>query len=112
MPRDERFKKYQEAGADFLETARARAEEFLRELAKATDTTQKQGRDTLDDLMEGSKRGTEQFISSIRKEIKTQLSAIGIATKNDLAALERRITGRGAAQKSTTSTASKSTASK
>jgi polyhydroxyalkanoate synthesis regulator phasin len=100
MPRDERFKKYQEAGADFLETARARAEEFLRELAKATDTTQKQGRDTLDDLVEGSRKGTEQFISSIRKEITTQLSALGIATRDDLAALERRITGKATAQKS------------
>ena len=100
MPRDERFKKYQEAGADFLETARARAEDFLRELSKATDTTSKQGRDTFDDLMEGSRRGTEQFVASIRKEITTQLSALGIATKDDLAALERRLSGRAAAQKS------------
>lgn len=103
MPRDERFKKYQEAGADFLETARARAEEFLRELSKATDTTQKQGRDTLDDLVEGSRKGTEQFIGSIRKEITSQLSALGIATKSDLAALERRLTGKVAAQKSSPS---------
>jgi polyhydroxyalkanoate synthesis regulator phasin len=116
MPRDERFKKYQEAGADFLETARARAEEFLRELAKATDTTQKQGRDTLDDLVEGSRKGTEQFISSIRKEITTQLSALGIATRDDLAALERRITGKATAQKSAPSKSAgatkKATASK
>lgn len=116
MPRDERFKKYQEVGADFLETARARAEEFLRELAKATDTTQKQGRDTLDDLVEGSRKGTEQFISSIRKEITTQLSALGIATRDDLAALERRITGKATAQKSAPSksagAAKKATASK
>jgi DNA-binding protein HU-beta len=103
MPRDERFKKYQEAGADFLETARARAEEFLSELSKATDTTQKQGRDTLDDLMGGSKRGTEQFIASIRKEITSQLSALGLATKADLAALERRLSGKVAAQKSSPS---------
>lgn len=96
MASDERFKKYQEAGADFLETARARAEDFLRELSRATDTTQKQGRDTLDDLMEGSRRGTEQFISSIRREITTQLSALGIATKRDLAALERRLRGKAA----------------
>ena len=99
MASDERFKKYQEAGADFLETARARAEDFLRELSRATDSTQKQGRDTLDDLMEGSRRGTEQFISSIRKEINTQLSALGIATKGDLAALERRLTGKAASPK-------------
>lgn len=99
MARDEKFKKYQEAGADFLETARARAEEFLKELAKATDSTQKQGRGTIDDLMEGSRRGTEQFISSVRKEVASQLSALGIATKDDLAALERRLTGKPAPAK-------------
>lgn len=100
MARDERFKKYQEAGADFLETARVRAEEFLRELSKATDSTSKQGRDTIDDLMEGSRKGTEQFIASIRKEITSQLSALGLATKDDLAALERRLGGKAGAQKS------------
>lgn len=93
MAPDERFKKYQEAGADFLETARARAEEFLRELSKAGETTQRQGRGALDDLMDGSRRGTEQMITSIRSEIRSQLSLLGLATKEDLAALERRLGG-------------------
>lgn len=99
MP-DDRFKKYQEAGVDFLETARARAEEFLRELSKAGESTQRQGRDTLDDLLEGSRKGTdqmrkgtEQMLESIRKEVRAQLSLLGIATKEDLAALERRLRG-------------------
>ncbi|HUE58929.1 MAG TPA: hypothetical protein VMO88_05050, partial [Acidimicrobiales bacterium] len=43
-----------------------------------------------------SRRGTEQFISSIRREITTQLAALGIATKRDLAALERRLRGKSA----------------
>lgn len=110
MARDERFKKYQDAGADFLETARARAEEFLRELAKATDSTQKQGRDTIDDLREGSRKGTEQFIASVRKEVTSQLSALGIATKADLAALERKLSGRAGSQKA--APAKKATAAK
>ena len=122
MASDERFKKYQDAGADFLETARARAEEFLRELSKATDSTQKQGRDTIDDLRAGSRRSTEQFMTSVRKEVASQLSALGIATKADLAALEKKLSGRAGSQKAApakkapaakkSSTASKSTASK
>src|SRR5438132_1320339 len=59
MPRDDRFKRYQEAGADFLETARTRAEEFLRELAKLGDSSQKQAQVTVDDLVEGGRKGTE-----------------------------------------------------
>lgn len=120
MP-DDRFKKYQEAGVDFLETARARAEEFLRELSKAGETTGRQGRDTLDDLLVGSRKGTEQMrkgteqmLDSIRKEVRAQLSLLGLATKEDLAALERRLRG-GAPAKATaarTSSATKTTAKK
>ena len=119
MP-DDRFKKYQEAGVDFLETARARAEEFLRELSKAGETTQRQGRDTIDDLLEGSRKGTEQMrkgteqmLDSIRKEVRAQLSLLGLATKEDLAALERRLRG-GAPAKATPArkTASKTAAKK
>lgn len=114
MARDDRFRKYQEAGADFLETARARAEEFLRELSKAGDSTQRQGKDALDDLVEGSRRGTEHLIGSIRDEVRSQLSLLGLATKEDLAALERRLAGSGAsksaaAKKTTTSTTGTST---
>jgi polyhydroxyalkanoate synthesis regulator phasin len=94
MVRDDRFKKYQEAGADFLEGARSRAEEFLEELAKVGDTTQKQAHGALDELVEGSRKGTEQLLASIRKEVTSQLALLGIATKDDLAALERRLTGR------------------
>ena len=105
MARDDRFRKYQEAGADFLETARARAEDFLRELSKAGGTTQGRGKDALDDLLEGSRKGTEQLLGSIRDEIRSQLSLLGLATKEDLASLERRLGGSGAAR----SAASKST---
>ena len=121
MP-DDRFKKYQEAGVDFLETARARAEEFLRELSKAGESTQRQGRDTLDDLLEGSRKGTEQMrkgteqmLDSVRKEVRAQLSLLGLATKEDLAALERRLRSGAPAAKAAPArkaAASKTTAKK
>src|SRR5271154_6999275 len=96
MARDDMFKKYQEAGADFLEVARAKAEEFLRELAKAGDSTQKQTQDVVDEVIEGSRRGTEQIVATIRKEISSQLALLGISSREDLEALIRRMTGRAA----------------
>jgi polyhydroxyalkanoate synthesis regulator phasin len=96
MPRDDRFKRYQEAGADFLETARTRAEEFLRELAKLGDSSQKQAQGTVDDLVEGGRKGTEQILATIRREITAQLSQLGLATKQDLEDLERRLTAANA----------------
>jgi polyhydroxyalkanoate synthesis regulator phasin len=95
MVRDDRFKRYQDAGAEFLEAARARAEEFLRELAQMGDSTQKQAQDAVDDMVEGGRKGTEQILTSIRREIRAQLSQLGLATKDDLVALEDRLAGGG-----------------
>jgi polyhydroxyalkanoate synthesis regulator phasin len=93
MARDDRLKKVQEAGADFLENARSRAEEFLRELAKAGDSTQDRAQEAIDDLFSGSRKGTEQILSAIRSEVASQLGLLGLATKADLADLEARVTG-------------------
>lgn len=122
MARDERLKKVQGVGADFLETARARAEEFLRELSRAGGDTSGRAQGTLDDLVEGGRKGTEQLVSVIRKEITNQLRLLGVATKDDLAALERRLSSRSSAASSTgttrataarkTAEATKTTASK
>lgn len=94
MPGDDRFKKVSGAGADFVETARAKAEEFLRELARAGGESSKQAQDVLDELVVGGRKSTEQLIGAIRNEISNQLRSLGLATKDDLADLERRVTGR------------------
>ncbi len=94
MARDDRLKKVQGAGADFLETARSKAEDFLRELSRASGDTQGRAQGAFDELVVGGRRSTEQLVAAIRKEIQTQLSALGLATKADLQALERRLSGR------------------
>jgi polyhydroxyalkanoate synthesis regulator phasin len=111
MVSDDRLKKAQKAGADWLETARARAEEFLRELSRATDTTEGRAQEAVNDLIEGSKKGTEQLVTSIRSEISAQLGLLGLATKADLADLERRLTGKAAGTQKGTG-ASKATPAK
>lgn len=94
---DDRFKRYQEVGNDFFDTARTRAEEFLRELAKATDSTQKQAQDQVDDLVAAGKRGTDQLLEVIRREISTQLAQLGLVTRDEFEALERRVAAQPAA---------------
>ncbi len=91
MPRDERLKNLQDAGVDFLETARAKAEDFLREMSRAGDDTQGRAQGALDDLVASGRKGTGQLASVIRKEIQNQLSALGVATQADLAAMEDRL---------------------
>lgn len=94
MARDDRLKKVSGAGADFLETARTKAEDFLRELSRAGGDTQGRAQGAFDELKGGGRRSTEQLVSAIRKEIQNQLGALGLATKADLEALEQRLTGR------------------
>lgn len=77
-----------------METARAKAEDFLRELSRAGGDTQGRAQEALDDLVGGGRRSTEQIVSAIRKEVQNQLSSLGIATKADLDALERRLSGK------------------
>ena len=91
------FKWYQSAGADLLEAARMRAEDFLRELAKMGDSTHRHTQGALSDLAEGGRRGTDQILDVIKGEITAQLSLLGLATKADLAALERRLSARSVA---------------
>lgn len=96
MAGDDPFRRYQEVGAEFVEAARARADEFLRQLAQMGGSTQRQAQDAVDDLVEGGRKGTGQILTSIRREITAQLSQLGLATKDDLADLEGRLSGGGA----------------
>jgi polyhydroxyalkanoate synthesis regulator phasin len=92
VPGEEKFTKYQAAGADFLEEARARAEELLSELARLSDSTQRQAQVAIEELIEGSRRGSEQIVSAIGAEVASQLSALGVATRRELDDIERRLT--------------------
>src|SRR5262249_2062634 len=47
---------------------------------------------TVDELVDLSRRRTEDLRKMVQKEVSRQLSALGIATKADLARLERRLT--------------------
>src|SRR5579875_161557 len=97
MARDDRLKKVSGAGADFLETARAKAESFVKEVSRSGGQSQGRAQGAFDELVGGGRRSTEQFVAAIRKEIQNQLSSLGLATKADLDALERRLSGRVAA---------------
>jgi hypothetical protein len=85
MPSDDRLKQYQEAGAEFIEAARAKAEEFLRGLGAMGESTTRQASST-------GRRGADQILEMIRSEIAAQLAGLGLATKADLAELEHRLT--------------------
>jgi polyhydroxyalkanoate synthesis regulator phasin len=87
---------------------RDQAESIVKDLVKAGELQQKRAKKAVDDLVDRSRKNAEELSKLVRSEIQSQISALGIATKDDLAKLERKLTG--AAKKTTA--AKKSTAKK
>jgi polyhydroxyalkanoate synthesis regulator phasin len=87
------LRRYLEAGIELGQTTRSRAEAIVKELVHAGEVQREQAQERIDELMEWRRRNTEAVVELIRKEISNQLSAMGLATKADLAALERRLKG-------------------
>lgn len=107
------LQRYLDAGIAFTEMSRAKAEEFVKDLVKAGEIRQKEAQSRVDELversrknteqlLERSRKNTEQWVETVRSEITAQLSTLGLATKEDIARLERLIgagSGSGAVKK-------------
>lgn len=96
MARDDLFRRSFEAGTAFLDMTRERAEALVKELVKAGEVKKGKASKLIDEVLERSRRGTEELVQIIRREIGEQVSALGLATKEDLADLERRMAGGAA----------------
>jgi polyhydroxyalkanoate synthesis regulator phasin len=97
MPRTDILQRYLDAGSAVTEMTRERAEAVVREFVKAGEVQRDNLQSRVDDLIERSRHNTEQLINLIRSEIATQFSQLGLATKDDLAALEKRFNDQLAA---------------
>jgi polyhydroxyalkanoate synthesis regulator phasin len=94
MAQRDMLKRYLEAGMAFTEMTRARAEGIAGELVKAGELQRDQMQSSVDELIDRSRRNTQQLISLVRQEVTGQLSLLGLATKDDLDALEKRLTDK------------------
>jgi polyhydroxyalkanoate synthesis regulator phasin len=95
------LRRYLDAGIAFTEMTRARAEGIAGELVRAGELQRDQVQNSVDDLIDRSRRNTQSLISLVRKEVTSQLSLLGLATKDDLDALEKRLTQKFAPKKTT-----------
>lgn len=95
MTSDDRLRKYQEAGAEFIEAARAKAEELFRELGGMGEATGRQASAAAGDLRSSGRRSTDWVVEMVRREIAAQLAGLGLATRADLQQLEERLRGSG-----------------
>ena len=91
MAGDELFKRYLEIGQSVLGMTRERAESIVRDLVASGEVAKGQATKAADWLVERGRAGTEELAEIVRREIREQVTALGLATRDDLARLEAEI---------------------
>ena len=102
MPQSDIWKRYLDAGVEFSQMTRARAESIVKELIKAGELQREQRTQRIEELLDRSRKNTEELVNTVRKELAQQLSTLGVATKDDLKKLEDKVNAlsKGGAAKS------------
>lgn len=112
MPQNDQLRRYLDAGIAFTQMTRQRAEAIVKDLVNAGEMQRDQTQQFVDELVERSRKNTEMLLDTVRKEVADQLSNLGLATKADLDALERRISGRSTGASGTKATTTAKSAAK
>jgi polyhydroxyalkanoate synthesis regulator phasin len=93
------WKQLIETGMSFTEMQRSQARKFVADLVAQGQLAQDRAAATVDEVIEVSRRRREDLRSLVQTEIQRQVHALGIATQDDLARLERKLAGKPAAAK-------------
>src|SRR2546421_11742993 len=110
MASNDPWRRYLETGAAFVNLTRSRAESIVRDLVRQGELGQERAQKAVDELLERSRRNTDDLVKIIRREIRQQLAALGVTASRG----RSRGGAKKSAAKATTkkSTAKKSTAKK
>jgi polyhydroxyalkanoate synthesis regulator phasin len=96
MPQSPDWKQLIETGMDFTELRRSQARQIVSELVARGHLAQDKAAAAVDEVLEMSRRRREDLRTLVQSEIQRQVGLLGIATRDDLARLERRLTVKGA----------------
>src|SRR3954465_11287502 len=91
MAQTDLLKKYLDAGLSFTQMTQQRAEAIVKDLVKAGEVQSEQATQRRNDLLERSRQNTEALFAAIRKEVREQVKALGLATQSDVEALRKEI---------------------
>jgi polyhydroxyalkanoate synthesis regulator phasin len=91
MAGDELFKRYLEIGASILGMSRERAENIVKDLVASGEVARGQATKAADWLVERGRAGSEELAEMVRREVRQQVTALGLATSDDIARLEAEL---------------------
>jgi polyhydroxyalkanoate synthesis regulator phasin len=92
MPHSSDWRRVMETGMQFTELRRSQARAIVSDLVSQGHLARDQMGAAVDEVVEMSRRRSDDLRRMVQKEVQRQLGALGLATKADLAALERRLT--------------------
>lgn len=91
MPQNELFKRYLDAGMQFSQMTRERAEAIVRDLVKAGEVQAEQTQTLVTEVLERSRKNTERLMEQVQSEVRKQLSVAEFVTKDVVARLQSQI---------------------
>ena len=91
MAQNDVFKRYLDTGLAFTAMTQARAEALVRDLVKAGEVQADQARSAAADLVERSRKNSERLLETVRREVKEQITSLGLVSKTDLDKAEARL---------------------
>jgi polyhydroxyalkanoate synthesis regulator phasin len=114
MPQRPDLTRFIDAGADFVALTRAQARGRAKVLVDQGVLAQSQVQGFVDGIVDESRRRRDAAVGLVRNEVARQVKALGLVTRDELAASERRLrrelsTSKAKAKATKTAKASKST---
>jgi polyhydroxyalkanoate synthesis regulator phasin len=93
MPQSPDWTRALETGMQFTELRRSQARRVASDLVAQGQLARDQLGAAVDEIVELSRARSEELRKVVSTEVQRQLGVLGLATKNDLAALERKLRG-------------------
>jgi len=85
------WKRILETGMQFTELRRSQARAIASDLVAQGHVAREQMSASVEEILDMSRRRSEDLRKLVQNEVSRQLGALGLATKSDIAALERRL---------------------
>jgi len=92
VPSAEAWERVRDTGVEFTEARRSYARAVVSDLVSQGQSARDQVGAVLEEVLELSRRRSEDVRRAVHHEVQRQLGSLGLATRSDLAALERRLT--------------------
>lgn len=91
MARHPVIQRYLDAGMAFTDMTRARAEDIVRDLVSAGEVQAQRAEELATQIVDRSRANTDRLLGLVRDEVRTQITALGVASGDDVTALETTV---------------------